>query len=125
MSEDDRPAELPQPLDYAGPRDAQARARSVRKGLVRGIIATVLGVPLCAMLGSWLDQRWNPNVELAGLAGLFIGGIAGLSLLAIAAVVALVLGRRRDHPVLRGVAIGIFITIGVAAIALGVCAVGM
>ena len=123
MSEDDDPKPSLQPLDYASPRDTSGRASALRAGFVLGILAPVLVVPGCALVGSWLDARANPNAELAGLGGLFFGGITAFGLLAVGAVVALVVGRRRDKPLLRGVALGIFFMVGAGAITLGICAV--
>jgi hypothetical protein len=68
-------------------------------------------------------RRWSaPDVDLAGLAGLFAGVIFGLAALAVGAGVSFVVGRRRNKPILRGAALGTFVATGVAAITLGICA---
>jgi hypothetical protein len=111
-----------EPLEYSPRDEAGSQGGKVGKGFAIGVIAALLGVPAVAMIGGWLDQRANPGAELAGLAGLFFGGIVGLAALAVGAVVAFVVGRRRNKPILRGAALGMLVATGVAGIAFGICA---
>jgi hypothetical protein len=117
--------ETPDPLgprQHADPKGERSGGRGVGKGFALGVAAVVLGVPGLAMFGGWLDQRANPEADLAGLGGLFAGGIIGLVALAIGGAVAFVVGRRRDEPILRGAGLGMFVATGVAGISLGICA---
>ena len=112
----------PEPLEYSSGEEMASQGRKVGKGFAIGVLAALLGVPAIAMLGAWLEERANPDAELAGLAGLFFGGIVGLAALAVGAVVAFVVGRRLNKPILRGAALGMFVATGVAGIAFGICA---
>ncbi len=116
------PQERVEPLEYRESKVDDSQGRSVGKGFALGVMAAVVGVPGFAMMGSWLDQRANPDADLAGLSGLFAGGIFGLVALAVGAGVAFVVGRRRNKPILRGAALGMVVTVGVAAVAFGICA---
>lgn len=113
------------PLDYADPRKDSSGTEAVVHGATVGLFGAVGGVTMCAMIGAWIDTRMNPNAFLAGLGGLIIGvGVAGV-LIVVIANASFIIGRRRNWPYLRGVALGLTIAFGVGGIALGLCAINL
>jgi hypothetical protein len=122
---DDDPIQLAresQPLEYAALGHSDPlRTRRLSLGVATGAIMVVVGVPACAFAGAAIDSSINRGVELAGLAGLFVGGLVGFGLMAVVAIVAFVRSWRVDKPFMRGLAFGSSITVGVAAAALGIC----
>jgi hypothetical protein len=97
--------------------------RRLAYGTGIGVLAAVILVPACAYIGAFFDERADPDADLAGLAGFFGGGMVGLALVLIGGTIALLSGRRRRQPMLRGVGQGMAIALLVALLALGICSV--
>ena len=92
-------------------------------GNFAGIVGGFGLLLISAWVGSTIDQRQNPDEELAGLASGFAGALVGLLLVLITASSAVLWGRRRGSRVLRGVGTGMFVVLGFGGLIAGVCAV--
>ena len=115
-SGDDRPV-----VEYAAaPRTDRGQ---LVVGHAIGVATAVVLVVGCAVGGSYIDATVNRGEELAGLGGLLLGGAVGLGTVLVAALVSVQLGRRRHSPRLRGVGQGLLLSLALAGLCLGVCAV--
>ena len=112
----------PPPVDYASPSATAASDRRLIKGVFLGFglgAAIVLLFPI----GSGMMYEWLSENEYAFLGGLYLGGMAGGILLLASTVAAFVIGVRRQNPLVRGVARGLLLMIGLTGLTAGVCAV--
>lgn len=108
-------------IEYAPPFRADGRQLVIGHAL--GLASAVVLIVGSAVLGSYIDASVNRGAYLAGLGGLIIGGLVGLGLVLAAGLLALLVGRRRGDPRLRGTGQGLLVSLGLAGLCLGVCAV--
>ena len=91
-------------------------------GHALGLAAAVVLVAGCAFGGAYIDATIHRGEGLAGLGGLLLGGVVGLGLVLVAALLAVQLGRRRSNARLRGISEGLLISLALAGLWLGICA---
>ena len=108
-------------VEYAAP--AGRPTRQLVTGHLLGAGAALGLVIGSAILGSYIDAERNEGKELAGLAGLVAGGLVGLAMVLPSAAAAVFIGRRRGSAILRGTGQGMLVSLGVAVLAFGLCAV--
>lgn len=119
MPEPDR-EERPVVVEYGTP--PSGTTGQLVAGHLLGLGGAVVLVIGSAFLGSYIDTQINAGAYLAGLAGLLLGGMVGLGLALPAAIVAILVGRRRGSVLLRGTGQGLLLSLGLGAITLGLCA---
>ena len=115
-SGDERPV-----IEYAPP--ARADVRNLVIGNVLGLASAAVLVVGSAVAGAYIDATVNRGVQYAGLGGLIVGGLVGLGLVLASGLLALLAGRRRSNPRLRGIGQGLLVSLGLAGLWFGVCAV--
>src|SRR3954468_272373 len=119
----DFPPTPPPPVDYASPATASPDRQRFAYGVAIGIavgVGLVVGSPI---LGAVIDARVNRGQELAGLGGLFLGGIIGGISLLVATGVAFGVARAGRTAMIRGVARGLLVAVGMVALTAGICAI--
>jgi hypothetical protein len=108
-------------MEYAAP--SRRSGRRLVAGHVLGLAATAVLVVGGAFLGAVIDTHVNEGQNLAGLAGLAVGGVVGVVLVIAGAVAAWLAGRRRDSALLRGAGQGMLLSLGLGALGIGLCSV--
>jgi hypothetical protein len=88
-----------------------------------GVVSAVAIVPASAYIGAYLDERANPDADLAGLAGMVGGGMVGFAIVFIASITTIASGRWRRRPMLNGIGQGMAIALLLVLLALGVCSI--